>query len=279
MIKQFLKDNEENVISFVTIFIIIVGVIIIISMWISNVFSKKEEEPRINSYTNISYSEIMKEEYENVLYRLLKVNNYEQLYEKIDKNYLLKNNLDSIDAKNFLIKNNYIGNEIEIISCNVIKSDEIYIFRFYYKNYSAYKHVNVVEYKPNEYYISFEEEVNSLLDKKSIVKGEENGISYELELLDIKTDSVKFKINITNNNSLPINIDFNDINSFTILGNEYSIPLASVVAQDKNEITQYSSVNKELYFLISNNDYEVCDGIQINNIEMNGEYFDILIEL
>ena len=109
----------------------------------------------------------------------------------------------------------------------------------------------------------FENEVKELTEKKSTPK-----------LPNIKIyDNIK----ITNNNNLDIGIDFNDITTFALVGENINIPVASIVAQDINTLSSNSTINRELYFAISNEMFTECNGLQVNNILINGEYVNVTI--
>lgn len=278
MFKDFLKENEENVISFVTILIIIIGIIVVLCTFIIS-FSDNEEDEIINKISPYSYTENMIIEYENIVKNLLNARNTEELYNKLDANYITKNNLNQENVKSFLIDNGLVGNSVAIISSEVFQQDEIYIFRYYYKNYSDNKYVNVIELSPNEYYISFDQEIGDINTSQIRYSSDIDNIYFDLSLVEKSEDSVKFLIKVLNQGEFDIFVDFNDINTFSLIKENGDIyKLSGVVAQDNNLIQPNSSITRELYFSINSEDYNECIGMQVLNININGENKDIIIE-
>ena len=90
---------------------------------------------------------------------------------------------------------------------------------------------------------------------------------------------VRFNLRVTNNNAQDIYINLNNLNTFSLIGDGISIPLSSVVAENISSLSTGSSINRELYFSIASEDYNNCKQLRISNIEINGEYFDILINI
>ena len=90
MLKEFIKENEENVISIVTIIIIIITIIIIIIMWIL-AFSNNNYEQPLNTYEQVNYVEEKTQQYQNIILNLLNTRNVEKLYSNMDLEYLNKN--------------------------------------------------------------------------------------------------------------------------------------------------------------------------------------------
>ncbi len=278
MFKDFLKENEENVISFVTILIIIIGIIVVLCTFIIS-FSDNEEDEIINKISPYSYTENMIIEYENIVKNLLNARNTEELYNKLDANYITKNNLNQENVKSFLIDNGLVGNSVAIISSEVFQQDEIYIFRYYYKNYSDNKYVNVIEISPNEYYISFDQEIGDIDTSQIRYSSDIDNIYFDLSLVEKSEDSVKFLIKVLNQGEFDVFVDFNDINTFSLIKENGDIyKLSGVVAQDNNLIQPNSSITRELYFSINSEDYNECIGMQVLNININGENKDIIIE-
>lgn len=278
MFKDFLKENEENVISFVTILIIIIGIIVVLCTFIIS-FSDNEEDEIINKISPYSYTENMIIEYENIVKNLLNARNTKELYNKLDSNYITKNNLNQENVKSFLIDNGLVGNSVAIISSEVFQQDEIYIFRYYYKNYSDNKYVNVIEISPNEYYISFDQEIEDIDMSQIRYSSDIDNIYFDLSLVEKNEDSVKFLLKVLNQGEFDVFVDFNDINTFSLIKENGDIyKLSGVVAQDNNLIQPNSSITRELYFSINSEDYNECIGMQVLNININGENKDIIIE-
>lgn len=283
---NYLKDNEENAISFFAIVVMVISFVVVIFMWIFNSLggnnsnnSNNNATGSINSYTELSYDEVKKDYYSDLLTSLLKFNNSEKLYSITSLEYLNSNSLNEQNFKNFLIKNNLISNSIDIISCDIFAQGNSRVYRFYYKAYSDYKYVNVIEKNPNEYEISFDQDISNISEYTDKYNGSNNNVNCELELTEKGENYVRFNLRVTNNNAQDIYINLNNLNTFSLIGDGISIPLSSVVAENISSLSTGSSINRELYFSISSEDYNNCKQLRISNIEINGEYFDVLINI
>ena len=283
---NYLKDNEENAISFFAIVVMVISFVVVIFMWIFNSLggnnsnnSNNNATGSINSYTELSYDEVKKDYYSDLLTSLLKFNNSEKLYSITSLEYLNSNSLNEQNFKNFLIKNNLISNSIDIISCDIFAQGNSRVYRFYYKAYSDYKYVNVIEKNPNEYEISFDQDISNISEYTDTYNGSNNNVDCELKLTEKGENYVRFNLRVTNNNAQDIYINLNNLNTFALIGDGISIPLSSVVAENISSLSTGSSINRELYFSIASEDYNNCKQLRISNIEINGEYFDILINI
>lgn len=283
---NYLKDNEENAISFFAIVVMVISFVVVIFMWIFNSLggnnsnnSNNNATGSINSYTELSYDEVKKDYYSDLLTSLLKFNNSEKLYSITSLEYLNSNSLNEQNFKNFLIKNNLISNSIDIISCDIFAQGNSRVYRFYYKAYSDYKYVNVIEKNPNEYEISLDQDISNISEYTDTYNGSNNNVDCELKLTEKGENYVRFNLRVTNNNAQDIYINLNNLNTFALIGDGISIPLSSVVAENISSLSTGSSINRELYFSIASEDYNNCKQLRISNIEINGEYFDILINI
>lgn len=273
--KKFLEENEENLVSIITILFIVLSVFIIIILWINTIGNITNQA--INQLTEVDYDNNMKAEYQNILNTLLNTNHIDELYKKLEIGYISKNNINEDNIREFLLKNNLIGNSIYFISSDVIDNvDGTKIFRFYYKNYSNYKYVNVIEINPNEYYISFEQE--NIVDYINFAtSGVYEGIRYEIAPLETTSNSIKYELKITNENELDANIDFNDVNAIQLVTSNGNISLGGVIAENNKNITKGSTISRELYYNIDENSISNIIGITIYNVKVGEKSFNLEI--
>lgn len=276
MLKEFIEKHEENIITVITVICIIITLIVVVITWVFNM-GEKNKEKNLNTYEEINYKTEMLSEYSDIITNLLKTTKIEELYDKLDFKFLSENSLNRENIRDYLLNNGLIGNSIGIISSDCIQNGDIYIFRYYYKNYNDNKYVNIIESKPYEYVISFEQDITELENYENNYTSSNNNIDCYLSLIDTGNEFIKFNIKITNNNNLDAEIDMNDINTFCLFGKDLEIPVSSVATTSINKLTKNSSVSKELYFNLSQEDKDECEGVKINNINVNGEYFDIEI--
>lgn len=273
--KKFLEENEENLVSIITILFIVLSVFIIIILWVNTIGDITNKA--INQLTEVDYDNNMKNEYQNILSTLLNTNHIDELYKKLEIEYISKNNINEDNIREFLLKNNLIGNSIYFISSDVIDNiNGTKIFRFYYKNYSNYKYVNVIEINPNEYYISFEQE--NIVDYINFVtSGVYEGIRYEIAPLETTSNSIKYELKITNENELDANIDFNDVNAIQLVTSSGNISLGGVIAENNKNITKGSTISRELYYNIDENSISNIIGITIYNVKVGEKIFNLEI--
>ncbi len=273
--KKFLEENEENLVSIITILFIVLSVFIIIILWVNTIGDITNKA--INQLTEVDYDNNMKNEYQNILSTLLNTNHIDELYKKLEIEYISKNNINEDNIREFLLKNNLIGNSIYFISSDVIDNiNGTKIFRFYYKNYSNYKYVNVIEINPNEYYISFEQE--NIVDYINFVtSGVYEGIRYEIAPLETTSNSIKYELKITNENELDANIDFNDVNAIQLVTSSGNISLGGVIAENNKNITKGSTISRELYYNIDENSISNIIGITIYNVKVGEKSFNLEI--
>ena len=273
--KKFLEENEENLVSIITILFIVLSVFIIIILWVNTIGDITNKA--INQLTEVDYDNNMKNEYQNILSTLLNTNHIDELYKKLEIEYISKNNINEDNIREFLLKNNLIGNSIYFISSDVIDNiNSTKIFRFYYKNYSNYKYVNVIEINPNEYYISFEQE--NIVDYINFVtSGVYEGIRYEIAPLETTSNSIKYELKITNENELDANIDFNDVNAIQLVTSSGNISLGGVIAENNKNITKGSTISRELYYNIDENSISNIIGITIYNVKVGEKSFNLEI--
>ena len=277
MIKDFFKKNEENAVSFITIAIVIIAIIAIVIIFIFNINDK--EETRINRISKVNYAEVVGQEYAAMLPNILSIRNSESLYEKMNESYVKKYNLTKDNIKSFLLENNMIGNDINVISYDSYSNDGVVVFRYYYKNYSNYRYVNVIETNPGIYTISFEQDLNNIDTTSRTYKGALEGIDFELRLIEKNEESVRFVLNVANNSNNDVFIDFNDINTFSLINNDGTqYKVSGIVAEDIGDLHPKSTITRELFFSINSQDYKNCRGLQVLNIRINGENKALVIE-
>ena len=138
MLRDFLEKYEDNIITIVTIFLIILTIVIIIVTW---VVGKNYNNEVLNLYENVSYIDQMTEEYKNEIRNLLNTSNIDDLYNKIDVRFLSENSLNENNIREFLLKNNYIGNSVEIISSAALLN---LLFFIYSVNVIPVKKTNIL---------------------------------------------------------------------------------------------------------------------------------------
>jgi hypothetical protein len=178
-----------------------------------------------------------------------------------------------------MLSNNYIGNSIAITSSKCYISGDYYIFSYSYDNYNTTQYVSVVESMPGEYYISFGNTLESFDEELEAYYGSANSIECQLNIIESTQDHIKYVLTITNESNFNADINYNDINTFALIGENVAYNVDSIVAQDITSLSSKSTYKKELVFSISPNELKECDKFVLRNVSINGKMFDVEIPI
>ena len=274
---EYIKKDEEKAISIFSIIGCIIALIVVLVMWVSSFISLREG--KINKYIPANYTRYALDNYASQLPGLLRTSNADNLFKRLNIDYVADNNIDDGNYKKFFLENNFIGNAIEVVSSNVLyQSGNLVVYRFEYKNYNEFKYINIIETRPFEYTISFND-YSELYQLNDTYRGNSEKVSYEVSLVNYDSNSVRYLIRLENLNPENLYINFNDLNTFTLIMATERVPLNSVVAQNINEIVTNGTVARELNFTLPK-DKTILDiqGISINNVKIGEKETSINIE-
>lgn len=268
-VKNIIIENQGNIESYIVILFVMITVVLLVVLWGTQ--RKRLGNNTIkNEYKEVNYEDVMKEYYETEAISLLSVSNLDALILKMDPEFMLKNNLDETNFKSYVLKNNFIGSNLSVISTTFFDFNIYKVYRIYYRNYNEYRYVNFIEQSPGVYIVSFDQkEVEKNGDFE--LKGFTDEIEYNIDLTDIRENEIKMNITITNISDLPMNINFNDINTFCLVNNNEKIKMSALTASDYNSISINGSITKELNFNVPYSYFVKCDGIEIRNIEFGND--------
>lgn len=254
--------------------LLIVGIIAIIYIWFfSN--SNTESNADLGKYTLSDFKSKTYDIYSNEVKRLLLPQNTQQLYEKMQSSFLTSQNLNESNFKSYLEQNNLISKNIVFTSYSVIEKNDIYVYRINYNvnddngNLIANKVVNVIEEKPYSYTISFDQESVSLLESYNISRVV-NNIRFDIVCLNSSTESIKFKIVISNDNDKDVIVNFDNVSDVVLIldDNTFVKMAASVVSGDNETLTKGSSITKEAFFPIGLQDQGQIKSISFGNVKI-----------
>ena len=210
-------NEEEKKYAYIAITIILILlIIVIILIWTPMLSGSQKEDLNIfEVYDSSAYVENMKEEYKNILLDLLKENNYDLLFEKMDKNFLEQNNFDKNSLREFLYSNNlFIGDTTSVMINNksVSSDKEVYLYTYEYSYDENIKYVHIRESYPGSYYISFEQDNYPIInnDGFSVTNGD---VSYKITVVESNQENVTFNFEITNNSNDRYVFDLSSLNS------------------------------------------------------------------
>ena len=234
-----ISDEEKKYIYPAIAVIVIIILIVIVLIW-----SPKKENIIENTIDNVpvaeNYVDIQKEKYISILNRILLLDNYDELYEKINKDWIDENKLSSKQEIYDWLFENFIISSVKpnIVDTEVFTSTDIYIYKFFIDINGVQKNITINEYAPNNYDISFEQdEINALSNK--IYNYEVDGLQY-LVTIDYASDSViqytvkctnttdnMYEFNFTTNSSANLGLENNEninaIDITTATSNQYKL--------------------------------------------------------
>lgn len=268
-----IKNKKVFVIGCIIIFILVVLIIYIINLWINpkiEVYTANGEKNEkdlnssgINSYS--SYVDLdtdddiyleVKDKYFEDVERLTNISNIDELYNKMDQNFLKSNNLNRNNFEEYLIQNKLIGELPAVVSMQYsIQENNVCVYRITYINYMEdrkyYRYINFIETKPYEYTVDFnQEEIPTVVDHSYIV--EKNGLIFEIKELYRTSTDIGYKVKITNNNEYNVKFDFNTINSVELKMEDggTSKQSTAILSSTNYEIPKNSFFVKNLFFPI-----------------------------
>ena len=232
-------NEEEKKYAYIAITIILILLIIVIILIWTPMFSRSQKEDLniFEVYDSSAYVENMKEEYKNILLDLLKENNYDLLFEKMDKNFLEQNNFDKNSLREFLYSNNlFIGDTTSVMINNksVSSDKEVYLYTYEYSYDENIKYVHIRESYPGSYYISFEQDNYPIINNDGFLVT--NGdVSYKITVVESNQENVTFNFEITNNSNDRYVFDLSSLNSSSAtINNGEKCYLDSVVSGNES---------------------------------------------
>lgn len=267
-----INDNKEKMLINIAIFLVIIILIIIIYLIWNPFFSS---DKGINTYdSSISYQETMEQYYREYLSNNLKITNFDNLYDYIDKNYIESfiGNDSKENVEQYLRDNNLISMDITIENVEAIEDGYNYIYRISYIVHNMRKYVNIVESRPYIFKLSFEQDNLSSLNNNNFNFQRDN-IEYKFEVMNSNDTSIRYKLTITNNSANNIKYDFSNLNSIQIITNENYINMALIANSSTNDysISSGSTKSIEILFNIPFSDQANINGFKLNNVAIGNE--------
>ncbi len=153
-------DANKKTFNFTLLFIIayaVLAVLVIIYIWWPKGNSLFVSNSKF-TYEDVDEKQEAIDMYKVKVTLLLKENDLEQLYQKLDDEYKSKYHITESNYQFFLEESSLISkNDVSLGECSVnIKNGDTYVYRFSYLCNKKSKYVNVIETKPDEYTLSFE---------------------------------------------------------------------------------------------------------------------------
>lgn len=281
-------DTNKKTFNFTLLFIIayaVLAVLVIIYIW----WPKGNSSIVSNSkfiYEDIDEKEKAIDIYKTKIIPLLAEKDLNQLYQKLNEEYKSEKNITEKNYQAFLEESGFISNNgISVGECTVnIQKADVYVYRFNYTCNNVSKYVNVIETKPYEYTLSFEQnsipivnntytETNegtiSSSTKTSII----DNIKYEVTKTTLRENGITYTLKITNNSDKNVEYNFDNITNVTAImsdGKRANMG-GTVISADEDILTPGSSLEKELFFAISSQDQNKIKTIRLQQVKIGDE--------
>lgn len=281
-------DTNKKTFNFTLLFIIayaVLAVLVIIYIW----WPKGNDSIVSNSkftYEDIDEKEKAIDIYKTKIMTFLTENDLEQLYQKLDEDYKAEKNITEKNYQAFLEESGFISkNGISIGECTVnIQKDDVYVYRFKYTCNNVSKYVNVIETKPYEYTLSFEQnsipivnntytETNEGTISSSTKTTIIDNIKYEVTKNTLRENGITYTLKITNNSDKNVEYNFDNITNVTAImsdGKRANMG-GTVISADEDILTPGSSLEKELFFAISSQDQNKIKTIRLQQVKIGDE--------
>lgn len=290
-------DENKKTFNYTILYIVIYIILAIgIVIWIW--WPKKETTANtVEKFNKVDANSKSTEYYTIKLKKLLSNSDTSELFEKLSYDYISNNNLTKDNYEKFLKDNGYISDRIEIISSNVNIQGDVYIYRFSYRSNLKYLYANLIETKPYEFTISFEQEsipivnssnnsrnsesseiTNSSVSKYSMI----DGVKYEVIVKTIRDNGINYTLKITNNGENEVRYNFDNITNISVVlndGKEAFLGGAVISSDDSNTLTPNGYLEKDLYFEVGSSDQNRIKYLRIRNVRVGDEKKTININM
>lgn len=281
-------DTNKKTFNFTLLFIIayaVLAILVIIYIW----WPKGNDS--IVSSSKFTYEDIDEKEkaidiYKTKIISLLAEKDLNQLYQKLNEEYKSEKNITEKNYQAFLEEAGFISNNgISVGECTVnIQKADVYVYRFNYTCNNVSKYVNVIETKPYEYTLSFEQnsipivnntytETNEGTISSSTKTTIIDNIKYEVTKTILRENGITYTLKITNNSDKNVEYNFDNITNVTAImsdGKRANMG-GTVISADEDILTPGSSLEKELFFAISSQDQNKIKTIRLQQVKIGDE--------
>jgi len=281
-------DTNKKTFNFTLLFIIayaVLAVLVIIYIWWPKGNSSIVSNSKF-TYEDVDEKEKAIELYKTKIIPLLAEKDLNQLYQKLNEEYKSEKNITEKNYQAFLEESGFISNNgISVGECTVnIQKADVYVYRFNYTCNNISKYVNVIETKPYEYTLSFEQnsipivnntytETNEGTISSSTKTTIIDNIKYEVTKTILRENGITYTLKITNNSDKNVEYNFDNITNVTAImsdGKRANMG-GTVISADEDIITPGSSLEKELFFAISSQDQNKIKTIRLQQVKIGDE--------
>ena len=281
-------DTNKKTFNFTLLFIIayaVLAVLVIIYIWWPKGNSSIVSNSKF-TYEDIDEKEKAIDIYKTKIIPLLAEKDLNQLYQKLNEEYKSEKNITEKNYQAFLEESGFISNNgISVGECTVnIQKADVYVYRFNYTCNNVSKYVNVIETKPYEYTLSFEQnsipivnntytETNEGTISSSTKTTIIDNIKYEVTKTILRENGITYTLKITNNSDKNVEYNFDNITNVTAImsdGKRANMG-GTVISADEDILTPGSSLEKELFFAVSSQDQDKIKTIRLQQVKIGDE--------
>lgn len=288
-----LEEKEKKLVYIAIGIIVSLLIFILLIIWIPT-FSNKNDLYGIDSiakYEDGTYVEKKKEEYKSVVIQAINKDNFEETYNKLDKEYLEKTNLNKDDLKKKLIESNILSVPMtsSVIYCSNVRNDgQTFIFTYVYKIADIERKVHIIEKNYDEYSISFVQDSYPVINSAtSEIIDNVTGLKFNIKTSAVYEGNVVYDITIINNTTEEFIFSTNEPDDSNLIysfnGSNKLANLSSIViGSNLSEIvSKPGSSNKiTLSYGIALEEQKDINYIKFNDITRNdGSTISIQLEL
>lgn len=281
------KKTFNYTILFVVVYVVLALIILAWIWWPSD---SKTSNTKFK-YEDVDEGKKALDIYTSKIKSLLAENDLPFLYSKLDANYKSQYNINENNYVIFLEQANYISKNINITDVTInIQDNDVYVYRFTYTCNNRKCYVNLIETKPYEYTLSFEQETipianNSSNDGNGNNNSNSNSnsnvtktttiddIKYEVSKTTIRENGITYTLKITNNSDKDVYYNFDNITNVSVIMSDGKIANlgGAVISSDEDSLTPNSYLEKELFFPVSSKDQNKIKTIRIQNVKIGDE--------
>lgn len=297
-------NNDKKTFNFNILFIIIYAILaicVLVYIWwpksSDSIFSQGNLK-----YDNVDEKQRGIETYKLQVESLLLGQDMPALYAKLDDGYKKEHNINEENYKSFfegsgLIAKSYdidedvgyvLENNITMGGCTInIQGGDVYVYRYDYTCDSKKCYVNVIETRPYEYTISFEQDTIPIVDdslsedgiKKEVVPSsntkvtEVDNITYEVSKSTIRSNGITYTLKITNKSDKNAEYNFDNVTNVTAKMSDGKIVYlgGAVITSEDYNIAPGGYIQKELFFAVDSSDQDKIEKINIQNVKIGDD--------
>lgn len=270
-----MEDLNKKEFNFTVLFIVvfaIASIIVLLLIWWPKGNTKSE---KITKYTAITDGENKcLSIYMSELKYILNSDHCDELFKKVDPDFLQSNNLNKDNFEEYMNDMKLITKNPVFKDTNISKQlDGTYVYRIGYLTYGGLKkYVNVIETKPYEYTVSFEQDklpvTNSNTSSITV-----DGVFYEVKISEIRENGITYKLTATNKGDKTVEYNFNNIDNVIItLDDKTKIKMgAAVISSEDDILTPNGTFNREFFFSIGSQYIEKINTLTLNSVIVDGK--------